>query len=235
MFKPLLISLLLLALAGSAAGADPITEAMQRANAPYRVALFKTNGKSQAEAAQAVAEARQGWSRVAADYGTAPSVPYAGDDRFSRTLSDVERVYARASEQVAANQLAAAHDTLEEVRDLVADLRRRNQVVTFSDHMNAYHAQMERLLDDGPSLLAGAEGQTDFAWQAGALDYLASRLKAEAPVEYLKNDEFLALLANVEKSMADLKAALRAHDAAAMKDALGKVKAPYSKLFVKFG
>ena len=56
------------------------------------------------------------------------------------------KVYAKALAEVGANQLSRAHEMLEEARDIMADLRRRNQVITCSDHMNACHAEMEHVL-----------------------------------------------------------------------------------------
>ena len=71
--------------------------------------------------------------------------------------------------------------------------------------------------------------------QVGALEFLAGRLKSEAPADYLKNEEFNALNKAVEKSVADLKAALFSQDATKVKEAISKVKGPYSKMFIKFG
>jgi hypothetical protein len=64
---------------------------------------------------------------------------------------------------------------------------------------------------------------------------LAKKLSTEAPANYQSNPEFVDLLRAVEKSVADLQAALWPQDAAAAKAAMAKVKAPYSKLFLKFG
>ena len=41
--------------------ADTVTDALQQAYEPYRTALFRTNGKVQAEAEQAVTRAQQAW------------------------------------------------------------------------------------------------------------------------------------------------------------------------------
>ena len=235
MFKPVLLSLCLLSTASVALAADPVTDAMQKTYAPYRVALFKTNNKAQEDSRQAVIQAQQGWSRMAGEFGANPPAPYAGDPGFSASLATVSRVYARALEQIEQNQLVEAHETLEEVRDVMADMRRRNQVVVFSDHMNAYHAAMELFLNDGEKTLAAPNGLLELTAKAGALDYLAGRLKSEAPASLLQNDEFVSLLKVVEKSVAELKSALFAQDAARVKEAIGKLKQPYSRMFMKFG
>lgn len=235
MFRTLLFSVSLLSAAGTAVAADPVTDAMQKTYAPYRVALFKTNSNAPEEARQAVVQAQQGWSRLAAEFGASPSAPYTGDPEFAASLGGVSKVYAKALAEIERNQLAEAHETLEEVRDIMADLRRRNQVIVFSDHMNAYHAAMEHVLDDGEKVLAAPNGLLELTAKAGALEYLAAQLKSEASADLRKNEEFASLLKALEKSVSDLKAALFAQDASKVKEAIGKLKAPYSKMFIKFG
>lgn len=215
--------------------ADPVTDAMQEAYAPYRAALFKTNSNSQVESQQAMTQAQQSWGKLISQFGAKPPAPYDRDTAFAASLAEVSRVYAKASEQVAANQLTAAHETLEQARDVMAEMRHRNQVIVYSDHMNAYHTEMEHVLIDGGKLLAQPNGMQQLTAAVGALNYLAKKLTSEAPAHYAKNEEFVGLLKAVDKSVNDLQVALFAQDAAAVKEAMGKVKAPYSKLFLKFG
>ena len=234
MFKPLLALSLLFAAAGATA-ADAVTDSMQATYAPYRVALFATNNHAQDQARQAVAQARQGWQQLAAEYGARPPVPYERDGEFASSLAQVSQVYAKAAQEIENDQLIAAHETLEQVRETMAQLRRRNQVIVYSDHANAYHAQMEQVLSDGEKMLAAPLGMQQLTLQVGALDYLAGRLKSEAPADYLKNEQFIALYQAVDTSVANLKSALLQQDAARVKEALGKIKGAYAKLFIKFG
>jgi len=224
-----------LSMAGVASAADPLTDAMQKTYAPYSVALFKTNNKAQEESRQAVTQAQQGWSRLAADFGANPPPPYAGDAGLPAALAAVDKVYAAALAEIERGQLLEAHDTLEEIRDIMADMRRRNQVVVYSDHMNAYHAEMEYFLSHGEEALSARNGMSELTAKAGALEYLSNRLKSEAPANLQQNDEFVASLKAVEKSVADLKAALFAQDSTKVKEAIGKLKQPYSRMFLKFG
>ncbi|MDP5239301.1 hypothetical protein Q9Q94_07155 [Uliginosibacterium sp. 31-16] len=218
-----------------ASAADPVTDAMQKAYAPYRVALFKTNSNSQTEAQQAIDQARQTWSAIATKFGATPPAPYDRDTEFASSLAGVSKVYDKAAAEIAKNALTEAHETLEHARDIMADMRHRNDVIVYSDHMNAYHAQMELVLNDGARTLAGPNGIQELTAQTGALEFLAARLKTEAPSDYARNEEFNAMLAAVQKSVADLKAALFSNDEAKVKAALGKVKVPYSRMFIKFG
>lgn len=215
--------------------ADAITDAMQAAYAPYRAALFRTNSKAQAESEQALAAARSQWRALVERHGARPGAPYDRDVAFAATLTQVDEVYARAEAQVAARQLPEAHETLEKARDLLSDLRRRNNVVVFSDHMNAYHGQMEHVLVDGPKLLGQPGRLLDVAALAGTLDYLAGRLRSEAPAALAQDTEFKALADAVQASVSALRAALSRQDEAAVREAIGKLKGPYSRFFLKFG
>ena len=234
MFKPVAVLSFLFA-AGIVHAADPVTEAMQKTYASYRVALFKTNNDAQDDSRQAVAQAQQGWNQIIAQFGEKPPVPYAQDAAFSASLAEVSKVYANAAAEIDKNQLKEAHETLEQAREVMAEMRHRNQVIVYSDHMNAYHTQMEKVLIDGEKTLAEPNGLLQLTAQVGALEFLAARLRSEAPADYLKNDEFKALYKAVDTSVANLKAALFSQDVARVKEAIGKVKGPYSKMFIKFG
>ncbi|WP_088280782.1 hypothetical protein [Ideonella sp. A 288] len=232
----LLTAALAAAFASPLQAADAVTDAIQVAYAPYRAALSRTNGKSVPEARQAVLQAQSAWQDLVQRLGGQPVVaPYDRDAAFRATLAQVSKVYEQAAAEVGDGQLPAAHATLEAVREQLADLRRRNQVVVFSDHMNAFHAEMEHLLADGPKALAEPQGLPRLVARVGALDHLAGRLRQEAPSALKSQPEFDALLQALEGSMGQLKTAALAMDAAALRDAMGKVKPAYSKLFIRFG
>ncbi|UUC91650.1 MULTISPECIES: cytochrome c [Comamonas] len=215
--------------------ADAVTDAMQNAYSPYRVALFKTNSNSQAEAQQAIEQARATWSRIVQLYGAQAPAPYDRDAKFSVSLAKVSKIYEKAANEISRNELAQAHETLEDVRDVMAELRRRNGVVVFSDYMNAYHAQMEKLLILGPKQLDTANGLQELTLQTGALDYLAGQLEIQAPEVFSAKQDFQSLLAALRHSVDELKAAILSQDKDKVKAAIGKLKAPYSKIFIQFG
>jgi hypothetical protein len=224
-----------MAMGAHAHAADAVTDAMQTAYAPYRVALVKTNGQSQVESQQAVKQAQQAWTQLTSQFGTTPTAPYDRDAAFAASLAEVALVYSQAAAEVAANQLATAHNTLERVREVTAEMRHRNQVIVFSDHMNAYHRQMELLLREGEKTLAQANGPLQLSSTVGVLNYLALNLTREAPATLLNNEEFMGLLKAVTLSAQHLQATLMTNDLTAVKEAMRKLKSPYSKLFLKFG
>ncbi len=219
----------------SAQAADVVTEAMQTAYAPYREALFRTNGKSQSEAQQAMAQAQQAWKDFAERFAAKPPAPYDRDAEFLGTVRRVAAVYDKAAGEISLAKLAQAHETLEAARDHLAALRQRNGVIVFSDYMNAYHAEMERLLIDRAQFQTEQHGLQLLIAQSGVLEYLARQLRLQAPAVLLQSAEFDSLLKDVEASAQNLKAAAIGQDVTAIKDAMTKVKVPYSRLFLKFG
>ena len=66
------------------------------------------------------------------------------------------------------------------------------------------------------------------------LAYLAADIKAHPPVE-ASDPAYGKLLDGMTDSVTKLSQAARTGDAAAAKAALGGLKVPYSKLFLKFG
>jgi len=218
-----------------ALAADPVTDAMQAAYAPYRAALFRTNSKAQLESEQAIAQAQQAWKAISERFAAKPPAPYDRDAEFAKSLAQVAAIYERAAQQVSDRRLAEAHETLEQVRDLIAGLRRRNDVVVFSDHMNAYHADMEHVLEQGSQAFAAPQDLLLLMGRVGTLEYLARRLRTEAPAALLREPEFAPLLEAVEASVAALHAAVLSQDAAVVRAAIGKLKGPYSRMFLKFG
>ena len=231
-------SLVVATLAGTLGWAQavaPVTEAMQLANAPYRMALFKTNGTSQSEALLALVQAQAAWDKLAQQFMAKVPAPYDRDAAFGASVAAVAKVYTQAQSEINAGDLKAAHNTLEEARDIMSELRRRNQVVVFSDHMNTYHEVMEHVMVDGADTLAKPQGMLRLTMQVGVLRHTADRLRTQAPEALTQKPEFMALLQAVQQSVTQLEEAVLAQDSAAAKAAIGKLKGPYSKLFAKFG
>lgn len=233
--KYLVLALLGTLSALTAQAADPVTDAMTAAYQPYRAVLFKTNSRSQADSEATIAQASQAWQALVAQYSKTPPAPYDRDSQFGQALQEVGAVYTKASDEIHAHKLAEAHETLEQARDLMAELRRRNQIIVYSDHMNAYHAEMEQMLGHGPEWTGQAQGFLLLMAKMGTLEFLAARLRTEAPPELATNPAFGPALKAVDQSLATLREAILAQDATRVREAIPKIKAPYSQLFLKFG
>lgn len=230
--RPLLLAAITTAtLAASAAFAGPYRDAevrMASAYADYRSALYLTNQKKQAETDAALASFKTKWTAIAADWKANPPPQYADDARLGETLARVGALADEAAKLSATGDLAQSHEVLEGIRDALGEMRARNGVVIFSDHMNAYHALMERVA--GHKYAA----TQDLADDTAVLAHLAAEVSKNRPgnVDTVQFDVgFKAMEASVDA----LRKAVRAGDESAVAAARKGLKAPYSRLFQKFG
>lgn len=235
MQRVIIAGALTLFLSATSHAADAFTDAMQQAYAPYRVALFKTNNGTPDEALKSIQQAKIVWKKITEQFSAQAPAPYDRDKNFAATLEDVMRIYEQAENQATQKRPGQSHETLEKIRDTLADLRHRNQVITYSDHMNAYHAEMEQLLEGNREILTKPDGVEQLIAKAGVLTYLNKKLGTEAPEQYRNDAEFAKLLENQNMAVDALQSALFSKDKPAIQAAISKLKMPYSRLFLKFG
>lgn len=217
--------------------AGPVSEfeaAYRDAYATYRAALFKTNSGDAAGSAMVGNALSEKWTALLDTWEAAPPPHYEDDPGFSDTLEQVAWLISKSSGEIVEGDLHGAHETLEGVREELAALHARNNIETFSDRMNAYHAEMEHVLMTDLSTLDAAAIDM-LQERAAILDYLARDLLSSPPPGGRDSPEYTALEAAFEASVAQLLAATRAGDPAAIREAVKGLKKPYAMLFVKFG
>ncbi len=202
--------------------------------ARYRAALFQTNSGQAEGSAKAMKALSGAWAGLNTTYGETPPPQFSEDPDWGVTMTAVANAIETASTQVAAGELAEAHDTLEHVRDVLGEMHMRNGVETFSDRMNAYHAAMEHVLKMDLKVL-DAETVGQLRERAAVLSYLAGDVLSHPPKEAAGNAEFEGLTKAFGASVAAVLDAARTGDAEAIRAAVGGLKKPYSKLFLKFG
>ncbi|WP_431299033.1 hypothetical protein [Tabrizicola sp. BL-A-41-H6] len=199
----------------------------------YRVSLFQTNGGDADATAKALESLNQKWEALSQEWTSAPPPQYADDSLLAGTMTSVDTVIDKAADEAARGDLATAHVTLEAIRSEIGDLHERNGVIGFSDRMNAYHAEMEQVLEaevggeskDGVAALQDA---------AAVLAYLAEDIAAH-PAPEAADPAYEPLVDGLLKSVQALQAAAQSGDATGVKAAIAGLKPAYSKLFLKFG
>jgi hypothetical protein len=217
--------------------AGPVTDfetAYGEMYAGYRSALFATNSGSAEKSAAALKGLETQWGTLAATYRDTPPPQYEADPQWAETIAAVSGSIAKASEAVAKGNLPESHETLEAVREAFNALHARNGVETFSDRMNAYHAEMERIIGLDLTVLDAPAKQTVLE-HAAVLAYLAQDVLSAPPTNAEGNADYASLSAAMQASVDQLLTAARAGDDAAIKAAVGGLKVPYSKFFLKFG
>lgn len=209
---------------------------VQAAYSAYRQALFQTNKKNADSSQKAVNSFQQAWKVIISTYGLLPPEVYSSDQKWEQTLKTIGMITEKSAEQIRDGELALAHETLEAVRDELSDLRRRNSVIVFSDHINNYHQVMEELLLAGyTSEIMNADVINHIREQHAVLRYLAANIKKNAPQEYRENQKYLQLQQGLVGSLDQLKQAISEAAPDKIPAAIQQLKPAYAKLFLNFG
>jgi hypothetical protein len=209
---------------------------VNKAYANYRMALFQTNKKNQTKSLESTLSFQQQWQAITENYGEDPPEVYAADPQWKPTLVNIGDITSLSIREILAEKLSEAHDTLEAIRDELGSLRQRNQVITFSDHVDNYHEAMESLLHLGLKPYDIDEKALLFIREELAiLDYLAKKMKENAPVDYLKKEIFKKALNGVFGSLKNLRQAIDEKNPDKVVKAIKELKPAYAKVFVKFG
>lgn len=211
-------------------------EDVMQAYSAYRIALFQTNMKDMEKSQNSVQKFQQNWTKIIDVYGTAPPETFSSDPQWETTLKNISSIARKSAEEIKNNELAAAHETLEAIRDELSDLRRRNSVIIFSDHINNYHAVMEKLFEPKykPENLDD-KTISHIRMQQGKLNYLAEAITRNAPEAYQQDQKYQKLQKVLMNSLDQLDAALTANDPEKIAGAIKGLKPAYAKLFVNFG
>jgi hypothetical protein len=201
--------------------------------ADYRVALFQSSAGNTDATNKALLSLNEKWAELTKQWTSAPPPQYADDARLADTLTLVDKVIDQAADEAGRGDLAKAHTTLEAVRSEISDLHGRNGLIGFSDRMNAYHAEMEKVLDANAEG-EGADPMPALRDAAAVLGYLADEIAAH-PAPEAADPAYAPLVDGLLKSVQALQAAAQSGDVASVKAAIAGLKPAYSKLFVKFG
>ena len=202
--------------------------------AGYRNALFATNSGNAEKSAAALQGLDKNWGALITAYGPTPPPQYEVDPRWAEMIAEVSDSLAKARDEAAKGDLPASHKTLEAVREAFSALHARNRIETFSDKMNAYHAEMERVLGIDMAALDTPAKQS-LLEHVAVLAYLMQDVLANPPASANGNADYGALSAAMQASVDQFVTAARAGDDSALKAAVGGLKVPYSKFFLKFG
>lgn len=208
--------------------------AYNTAYASYRTALFATNSGDATKSSGALKQLDGNWTALAVQYLASPPPQFEDDLLWGKTINEVTSLLNQAKAQATAGDLPTAHATLEGIREEPGFLHARNDVETLSDRMNAYHAEMEMILGMDMTNLDAVVKQSLLEHSA-VLAYLAADVLSAPPAELIKNPEFETLAKGLQTSVDQFVAAARVGDDAALLSAVGALKIPYSKLFLKFG
>lgn len=207
-----------------------------QAYAFYRKALFQTNKKDAEKSIKANDKFLAQWQTLIAKYSSQPPDAFSSDSEWQSTLANIEKIAVGSAGQMKEGQLAEAHETLEAIRDELTELRRRNSVIVFSDHINNYHEVMEGVLVGGYSPdKINDQAVEDIVGRLAVLGYLAEAIKENAPAAYRENQKYQQLEKGLFGSLKALEEAIENGDPESISTSINNLKPAYAKIFVNFG
>lgn len=209
---------------------------VEKAYSAYRKALFQTKKNDGQKSGKANEVFLQQWKQIIQTYTSSPPEVFSSDPAWQATLTNIEKISLKSANQIKRGHLAEAHETLEAIRDELSDLRRRNSIIVFSDHINNYHEVMEGLLlgDYTPDKIDD-KAVDEIRGQLAVLSYLAEAIKENGRNKYGDNQQYLQLEKNLFSSLKVLGMAIKNKHPEAISKAVKMLKAAYAKLFVNFG
>lgn len=228
--KRLLATAFVLSLTVAPVVAGPVADFENSYNVAYfsyRTALFATNT---GESVGALKQLENNWTGLMTQYRASPPPQFEADPLWDQPIEDVTSLLDRSKAQAD----TGAHETLEGIREALGALHARNHVETFSDRMNAYHTEMEVILSNDTANM-DVDVKRALLEHSTVLAYLATDVLSAPPAAAPESPEFATLAAGLQTSVDPFVDAARSGDDAALLAAIGALKVPYSKLFLKFG
>jgi hypothetical protein len=220
---------------------DPRQLAFANFDRGYIPALALTFQQKGPAAKVAMERLNQRWERELAGEFFAV---FAGDTQWPRDFSQIAQTLALATVQVETGRLSLAHETLEPLRELLVEARRRNGLAYPLDAVARYHRLLEAIVK--PAM--GASPAKLTAERQEQLTQLASEAAAAwEEVEQTALDvtlferaagrqaELGPLIVSERAALDALQAALASQDPVAILACSRALKPPYAQLVMFFG
>lgn len=233
-------AILLLCLVPQQAGASDLrafNDAFADAYGHYRQAVFYGRSGNIAVAALELEQFVGKWTGVVARFGANPPDAFTDDRAWAETLELVGLAAQRGLEQLDAGDAEAAQEALDPIRDVTGDLRRRNGVSVYSDHVDELSAAMDvlayyrRAIED----LGDPEAVARVAKQAAIVAYLFEKCDLRAPEAIRRDPEFRRMIDGANESLAKLWTSLKTGDLRLYRIGIGEVRSYERILFLRFG
>ncbi len=221
----------------ASANARDFHEAQADAYAHYREAAFYTRTGNITVAALALDEFIVKWSALVDRFAGSPPREYAGDEQWNAVLNEILERSRSGLEALDAGDAEAAAESINPVRDMLGELRRRNGVVTYSDHVDALTAAMD--------VMAGYRGEIrelddpadveKIGKQADVVEALFEKLEREAPPQVADDPEFKRMISGATESMERLRQGLKTGNARLFRIGAGELRSYERIMFLRYG
>ncbi|WP_440954439.1 hypothetical protein ACSAZK_12480 [Methanosarcina sp. Mfa9] len=202
---------------------------MQSSNSNYVKALVSTS-RNEYNASEEVLDALvEDLEAVKAEYAENPPAVYAADEKWPETLDEALAIAESSREQLRENDIEAAHEALEPMRDLFLELHQRNGIDTMGDRLTEFHTIMEIAVD--------AANENDTVAVVTLIPELELRWEAVASAEppETADENYEASLEAVELKIHELETAAILNDEEETKKVAEEMRRAFALVFVKYG
>ena len=176
------------------------------------------------------------WARVTGEAAGDLPPAFRGDPGASSDLDLIGAIADKAAEQARRGRLAQAHATLQQIRAILSELRRRNGVATYDDPIDEFE---EKLAEAGDNDFDQAEIPPDqfiqLVEQLGVLAYLVERLEKLVPPQWVGDPAFLESAEGLARQVATVKAALFTGQSLAVRAAFEDLRKHFNKFYLYYG
>lgn len=237
----LLVSLVL-ALAGPAGIArasdlSDFNKAVAVAYGHYRAATSYLRTGNAALAGIELEAARETWRDVASRFAASPPDAFADDPAWAGTLTAIGQRLEDSLAATDGGDLKAAGEILAPIRGELSDLRSRNNVVVFSDRVDAFSAAMDRLwhFRHQPPDLDSAATLRELRSGTAVLEYLLRLCREAAPARLRMNPDFVRFLDSGAEAVERLWQAIETKDQELLINTLRELRSFERLFFLRFG
>jgi len=212
----------------------------QAASEPYKKALQATNQGKADEAMRDLHVFRARWDIFRANFQEKPPQAFAKDKAWKRDLLAVAAWAEQAERELAAGEPKKSHATLEKVRLRWMEMRSRQDVCTYGDHLTRFHDPMEAVVET----VQGRTPETLTDRELNTLRKAAPELMRlwlpvlDAPANGLpaaRARTRAGMARQVGNLVASLDRAVRAGDKAAILESATKLRPAFAALYMQFG
>jgi len=203
----------------------------------YRQAVFFLRTKNPGVAALEISMMAEKWNALADRHAGSPPDAYDGDAEFQGIMRAVAEQLAKAASAAEVMEVETASEAMKPVRTMIAGLRRRSGIVTFSDCVDAINASMDRLWPyrHNPPDFENPEAVDALRQELGISLYLYKKCYEEAPQAYREDEEFQRLFENGIDSFTRIWEPVRDKNAVGVINFLRELRSLDKMIFLRFG
>lgn len=212
-------------------------EAVAGAYGHYRQSVFYIRTENAAVAVLELDEFVTKWTGVVDRFADAPPPAFAADAEWRASLEEIRERAANGLEALDAGRVEVAVDALMPIRRLLGELRQRNGVIVFSDHIDELSAAMDVLARYRREVtdLNDASMAEPARRQAAVVAYLFDKVRRNAPDSVSADPEFARTYEGVAESMDRLWRGFETRDLRLYRIGIGELHSHERLLYLRFG